>query len=69
MASTGAYQFLRTRNSRGWPFRLLRDLCQPSTLRGHNAAPRVQAWFARLRELAEGGVKVARLDILRRGAR
>ena len=60
------YQFLPTRNSGGWAFRLLRDLCQPSTLRGHNAAPHVQAWFARLRELAEGGVKVVRLDILQR---
>ena len=63
------YQFLPTRNSGGWAFRLLRDLCQPSTLRGHNATPHVQAWFARLRELAEGAVKIVRLDILQRGAR
>jgi quinol monooxygenase YgiN len=30
----------------------------------HNATPHVQAWFARLPELADGGVKVARLQIL-----
>lgn len=30
----------------------------------HNATPHVQAWFARLPELAEGGVKVSRLQIL-----
>jgi quinol monooxygenase YgiN len=30
----------------------------------HNATPHVQAWFKRLPELAEGGVKVMRLQIL-----
>lgn len=30
----------------------------------HNATPHVQAWFARLPELAEGGVKVMRMQIL-----
>jgi quinol monooxygenase YgiN len=30
----------------------------------HNATPHVQAWFARLPELAEGGVKVVRMQIL-----
>ncbi len=30
----------------------------------HNATPHVQAWFARLPELAAGGVKVLRLEIL-----
>ena len=30
----------------------------------HNATPHVQAWFKRLPELAEGGVKVTRLKIL-----
>ena len=30
----------------------------------HNATPHVQAWFKRLPELAEGGVKVMRLKIL-----
>jgi quinol monooxygenase YgiN len=30
----------------------------------HNATPHVQAWFARLPELADGGVKVLRLQIL-----
>jgi quinol monooxygenase YgiN len=30
----------------------------------HNATPHVQAWFARLPELVEGGVKVSRLEIL-----
>jgi len=30
----------------------------------HNATPHVQAWFARLSELAEGGVKVTRMQIL-----
>jgi quinol monooxygenase YgiN len=29
----------------------------------HNATPHVQAWFARLPELADGGVKVTRLQI------
>lgn len=37
----------------------------------HNATPHVQAWFAKLPALAEGGVKVVRLEILgnRTGAR
>lgn len=30
----------------------------------HNATPHVQAWFARLPELAEGGVKVMHLQVL-----
>lgn len=30
----------------------------------HNATPHVQAWFARLPELANGGVKVVRMEIL-----
>lgn len=30
----------------------------------HNATPHVQAWFARLPELADGGVKVTRMELL-----
>jgi quinol monooxygenase YgiN len=30
----------------------------------HNATPHVQAWFAKLPELADGGVKVVRMEIL-----
>ena len=30
----------------------------------HNATPHVRAWFARLPELADGGVKVIRMEIL-----
>ena len=30
----------------------------------HNNTPHVQAWFARLPELADGGVKVIHMDIL-----
>jgi quinol monooxygenase YgiN len=30
----------------------------------HNAMPYVKAWFAKLPELAEGGVKVMRMEIL-----
>lgn len=30
----------------------------------HNATPHVQAWFARLPELADGDVKVVRMEIL-----
>ena len=30
----------------------------------HNATPHVQAWFAKLPELAEGGVKAMRMQIL-----
>ncbi len=30
----------------------------------HNATPHVQAWLARLPELADGGVKVVRMEIL-----
>jgi quinol monooxygenase YgiN len=30
----------------------------------HNATPHVQAWFARLPGLADGGVKVIRMEIL-----
>jgi quinol monooxygenase YgiN len=29
----------------------------------HNATPHVQAWFARLPELADGGVKVMRMEL------
>lgn len=35
----------------------------------HNATPHVQAWFARLPELADGGVKVVRMQILGNRAR
>lgn len=30
----------------------------------HNAMPYVKAWFAKLPELAEGGVKVTRMEVL-----
>ncbi|MBO9715396.1 MAG: antibiotic biosynthesis monooxygenase [Pseudoxanthomonas sp.] len=30
----------------------------------HNATPHVQAWFARLAELADGGVQVTRMEVL-----
>lgn len=30
----------------------------------HNAMPYVKAWFARLPELADGGVKVTRMEVL-----
>lgn len=30
----------------------------------HNATPHVQAWFARLPDLVDGGVKVIRMEIL-----
>ena len=30
----------------------------------HNATPHVQAWFARLPELVDGGVKVVRMEVL-----
>jgi len=33
----------------------------------HNATPHVQAWFARLPELADGGVTVVRMEILQGG--
>ena len=33
----------------------------------HNATPHVQAWFARLPELADGGVKVTRMQVLGNG--
>lgn len=36
----------------------------PADFEAHNATPHVQAWFARLPELAEGDVKVSRLQIL-----
>jgi quinol monooxygenase YgiN len=32
--------------------------------RAHNAMPYVQAWFAKLPELADGGVRVMRMEIL-----
>jgi quinol monooxygenase YgiN len=34
----------------------------------HNATPHVQAWFARLPALADGGVQVVRMEILREPA-
>src|SRR5262245_48932741 len=33
---------------------------------GHNAMPYVKAWFAKLPELADGGVKVMRMEVLPR---
>lgn len=33
----------------------------------HNVTPHVQAWFARLPDLADGGVKVLRMEILGNG--
>ena len=35
----------------------------------HNATPHVQAWFAKLPELADGSVKVLRMEILGNGAK
>jgi quinol monooxygenase YgiN len=35
----------------------------------HNATPHVQAWFARLPELADGGAKVVRMELLGNSAR
>lgn len=35
-----------------------------SDFEAHNATRHVQAWFARLPELADGGVKVVRMEIL-----
>lgn len=40
-----------------------------SDFEAHNATPHVQAWFARLPELADGGVQVVRLQILGNRAR
>lgn len=34
----------------------------------HNAKPYVKAWFARLPDLAEGGVKVMRMEVLGQAA-
>jgi quinol monooxygenase YgiN len=36
----------------------------PADFEAHNATPHVQSWFARLPELADGGVKVVRMEIL-----
>lgn len=33
----------------------------------HNVTPHVQAWFAKLPDLADGGVKVVRMEILGNG--
>lgn len=35
----------------------------------HNATPHVRAWFARLPELADGGVNVVRMELLGNSAR
>jgi len=35
----------------------------------HNATPHVQAWFARLPELADGGVQVTRMEVLNNQAK
>ncbi|MET0556768.1 MAG: putative quinol monooxygenase [Vicinamibacteria bacterium] len=35
----------------------------------HNRTPHVQAWFAKLPELADGGVQVVRMEILGNGNR
>jgi quinol monooxygenase YgiN len=34
----------------------------------HNATPHVQAWFAKLPELADGGVHVVRMELLGNGS-
>lgn len=35
-----------------------------SDFEAHNATPHVQAWFAKLPELADGGVRVVRMEVL-----
>jgi len=35
-----------------------------SDFEAHNVTPHVQSWFAKLPELADGGVKVVRMEIL-----
>ena len=37
-----------------------------SDFEGHNAMPYVKGWFAKLPELADGGVKVMRMQVLAR---
>jgi quinol monooxygenase YgiN len=36
----------------------------PADFEAHNAMPYVQEWFAKLPELADGGVKVMRMEVL-----
>jgi quinol monooxygenase YgiN len=58
-----AYFLQEDRDARGH-FIFYEVFANKADFEAHNAQPYVQAWFAKLPELADGGVKVMRMQIL-----
>jgi len=62
------YFFQEDRNARGH-FVFYEIFATKEDFEAHNAMPYVQDWFAKLPELADGGVQVTRMEVLGHGRR
>lgn len=56
--------FLHEDRARPGHFVFYEIFASQADFEAHNATPHVQAWFARLPELADGGVDVVRMQVL-----